>query len=298
MQGGQFVKLEGPELGTCHKIVLPLVVLFIALFRLALFITLPQYSPMTYFITDIIAYNYEIWIVNGVRFLYMLDYFMRKATATVYQATEDLIASFIPWLCVAFSLTIAATIGRLCNSIIFWTSILPKLWSLDSEHRSIAEIFTDPTRRDFLLKEKPRYRKNLFGKVIDREPIPDKEIDELLDKWFDRSVQTVDDPLQKHGNKEEKLRKQYWRKFREFCYPCIDRWRANRAKQHQRISTVNKFCSDLGLCTWTAWMPSFYHVIFSFYFACLFDAAFVMYLGRIFQFRIGWLKILLKHCLN
>ena len=98
---------------------LPFLNLYIAFFSLALFIMLPQYSPMAYFITDVIAYNYENWIFNSARILFMLDYFMRKATAEAYQTTKDLVVSFIPWLFVAFSLTFMATIGRLCDSIKF-----------------------------------------------------------------------------------------------------------------------------------------------------------------------------------
>ena len=112
---------------------------------MAIFIMLPQYSPFTYCILDFIHCNIEQMIYRCARFVFMLEFITEMSASTTYQATEDLIGSFIPWLCMATSLSIIAIVGRLINSITFYSSILPKLWMLGSDHRSISEILSDPT---------------------------------------------------------------------------------------------------------------------------------------------------------
>ena len=213
--------------------------------------------------------------------------------------TEDFVASFVPWLIFASVVSFASAVSSFCSWIIFWATILPKLWLLGSDHRPLSAIFADPTRRDFLAKEKPRFVKTWYGKEIDREPIQCKLVDDVLDRWFSKEDQTVEDPLQIHGNKEEILKRRYWRQAREQAvYPAVDRWRKSREQQSTFVASAAHAAEISGLHDWTRWIPCLHHVIFSLYAACLFGTAFLYFLGRIFWYQIGNIEIPSKHCLN
>ena len=175
-------------------------ILFIALFRMASFIMLPQFSPLTFFILDIFHCNFESIIIHGVRTIATAGRLNRKFTSIAYQATEDFITSFVPWLILASVLSILAIACRLCNLASFWFTFLSKLWLLDSEQRSILQIFADPTRRHYLAKHKPCYKKNWRGKLmrVDPGPLAGKHLEEheaFLDKHGGKERDTYLNPL-------------------------------------------------------------------------------------------------------
>ena len=70
--------------------------LFIALFRMAIFIMLPQHSSMTYYIIDYLYFNFESFIYLGAKFIDYIERLNKRITCYIYKATEDFVASFAP----------------------------------------------------------------------------------------------------------------------------------------------------------------------------------------------------------
>ena len=152
--------------------------LFFALFRMASFIMLPQCSPITLLLLDLIT-QATTW---AVKVCYYVGYTTRNYVWKTYQAFEAIVASFIPWLVFATITSIMMSIGRFHNSMRYWVTILLKLWYLDSEHRSIIQIFLDPIRRRHLHRYKPGW-KNIRGTTW---------VDKVNQRYFNYAFQ---DPL-------------------------------------------------------------------------------------------------------
>ena len=169
--------------------------LFLALFRMAYFIMLPQSSPITSAIVGYLQFDTRLGLARITSAVGCVNRTARRSFRTGYQIYEAFVASFLPWLLFAMTTSTLMILGRLGIWIVYWMTILPKLWLLDSEHRSILRIFADPTRRKHLRKYNPGWEKAKDG------------------KW--EYIDFLPDPLQRHGNKDEFLQKQYWREARE-----------------------------------------------------------------------------------
>ena len=131
------------------------------MFRMAQFLLLPQYSPITFIILHLLCkIDHEATILRAAHLYHRTEYIAQTTLSTAYKATYDFITSFIPWLIFVSLTSIFAASGCFFNIMTFWITILPKLWLIVSEHRSVLQIFADPTRRHHLQKWKPSWKRN------------------------------------------------------------------------------------------------------------------------------------------
>ena len=151
-------------MGAWHKIGLPILGLFLALFRMAYFIMLPQSSPITSAIVGYLPLDTRLGLARITSAVGYVDRTARRSFHRGYQIYEAVVASFLPWLLFAMTTSTLMILGRLGIWIVYWMTILPKLWLRDSEHRSILRIFADPTRRKHLSKTNSGWKKANDGK--------------------------------------------------------------------------------------------------------------------------------------
>ena len=76
-------------------------VLFIALFRMASFIMLPQSSPITLAIIGYLKFDYELGLARIARTAARVERNAQQYLSKGYQLYEAFVASFLPWLVLA-----------------------------------------------------------------------------------------------------------------------------------------------------------------------------------------------------